>query len=356
MGCGSTIKNEVGRWEDDVRENVVDPVADFVGDVGTSVYQQVVYPVYSAVETAAQQAAAEAERVAQAAAAEAKRLEERTAAEFSRFEDRVEKELDRWEEDLSKAFQQVGDAIWDVTMYYPAEWTLSATDFIFEGLGFHSPTKFLKGLNTGLRYIHSGAIRGKKDEMIMAGVIIVSVVLTIMTAGAAGAAFGNIIGGIGYISGGAGIAMTLYATAWVAYNVLIVLSWLYGLYNLIGMAMDISDFGNMLRKGGTKGLAKIVIELDKQQSRMRISAVSNAFNGQMSMWMAGGDLYDSMKAGDISFKVDGNLNSQVFLGLPNTNQGTKFSNYANGNIGNFYSTKHNAMAGDMFFSGTKLVA
>ncbi|MDT8337577.1 MAG: hypothetical protein RQ763_00115 [Sulfurimonas sp.] len=41
---------------------------------------------------------------------------------------------------------------------------------------------------------------------------------------------------------------------------------------------------------------------------------------EMNRWMAGGDLYDAPRAGDVAFSVVGNLNTVRFLGLMDTNR------------------------------------
>ena len=69
--------------------------------------------------------------------------------------------------------------------------------------------------------------------------------------------------------------------------------------------------------------------------------------GQMNRWMAGGDLYDAPRAGDVMFNVAGNLNTVRFLGLQDTNSTPDLvQNFVSPNVSGMLGP----MAGDNNFS------
>jgi len=46
---------------------------------------------------------------------------------------------------------------------------------------------------------------------------------------------------------------------------------------------------------------------------------SSLLSGEMNSWMAGGNLYDAPRAGDVTFNIMGNMNTVRFLGIEDTN-------------------------------------
>jgi len=69
--------------------------------------------------------------------------------------------------------------------------------------------------------------------------------------------------------------------------------------------------------------------------------------GEINRWMAGGDLYDAPRAGDVMFNVAGNLNTVRFLGLQDTNRFPDMvQTFVNPNVSSLFGP----MAGDINFS------
>ncbi len=316
-GAVDAIEDAFSSGYDAIEDAVSDVYEEVVAPVWRPINEAIISPWYDPIEAAV---AAEADRIEAQIAAEAKRLEERAAAEF-----------DRWEADVARSFDEI------------ERWGQDFNKFIDDA------ARWTSDLGKGLEFLVKAAMNGDMKALLYIAVLVVSIVIAVVfppASGLAAWAAGLVVG----------LSTTLAVVVWVTVYAATVLSWLYGVYNVMMMLDGIADLGDMLKRGGKKAILGLSLELEKMVARGRVATVSSAFNGQMSMWMAGGDLYDSMKAGDIAFKPDGNLNSQVFLGLPNMNSGTKFSRYQSGSIGDFASTKTNALAGDMFFSGTALVA
>ena len=89
-----------------------------------------------------------------------------------------------------------------------------------------------------------------------------------------------------------------------------------------------------------------IYEVEQQQ---RLGFTNDFINGKKHLWMAGGDLYDSPKAGDMLFNVTGNLNTTAFLGLENKNDSV-WSQWQRGMYGDLHKKTFGNMAGDNFFS------
>ena len=84
------------------------------------------------------------------------------------------------------------------------------------------------------------------------------------------------------------------------------------------------------------------------QPRQDINGFSQLFlSGDINSWMAGGDLYDAPRAGDVMFNVIGNMNTVRFLGLEDTN---KFPDIVQEFVNPEVYRSLGAMAGDKNFS------
>jgi hypothetical protein len=105
--------------------------------------------------------------------------------------------------------------------------------------------------------------------------------------------------------------------------------------------------GNAIRNNNMKGLMKGAINY---KNDMNSEYTFSWVNSTMTLWMAGGVLYDSPRAGDVMFKPEGNLNTTVFLGMQNRNI-SSFDKYRTGTIGQLSTDK---LAGSMLFAPRKL--
>jgi len=99
--------------------------------------------------------------------------------------------------------------------------------------------------------------------------------------------------------------------------------------------------------------ARMLKSIQTMKNSMALAFVNSWINGSMNMWMAGGMLYDSPKAGDILFNPTGSLKTTKFLGLQDANQ-NKWYQWNFGKYHNFQKKVYGNMAGDVFFSVSPL--
>ena len=85
----------------------------------------------------------------------------------------------------------------------------------------------------------------------------------------------------------------------------------------------------------------------------RVGYINDFMNGSMNLWMAGGILYDSPRAGDTMFNVTGDMNTTKFLGIKNNNS-NKWSEWNSDRYHDYQKKVFGNLAGSDFFAVNKL--
>ena len=238
------------------------------------------------------------------------------------------------EDAVSDIYDTVNDAIYDIETF-----TFRTVDFVMDkGLGISGSTKFLRNLSTGVHAILRGIGDGNWQAIKMGIMIAVLVVVTILSWGAASPYLAAALA-YGVPTAGAALLVTLA-----------VISVASSIYSIYGMAVSIADIGEAIRNGSTAGVIKAAME---SKAQMDLAFVNGWINGSMNMWMAGGILYDSPRAGDVLFNVTGSQKTTKFLNI----QGSNSNNWQAWDIGRYHDYQKKVfgnLAGSDFFAVSPL--
>lgn len=213
-----------------------------------------------------------------------------------------------------EAVHPVVDIGVDLTMDF-VDLNLDAIDFVADDIfGVSGTMTMLQNASTGVRFLSHEALDGNWKAALMLGAAVVSLWLAIPSGG---------MSLIGFIN----LASTLY-----------------------GITMSMSEVGRMVTMMGQDGFIKYLQEI---RDMMALAFTNAWINGSMNMWMAGGALYDSPKAGDVLFNTTGSLKTTKFLNLQEENN-TTWSNWSLGRYAEFQQKTFGNLAGDTFFSVSPL--
>ena len=236
------------------------------------------------------------------------------------------------EDAVEDIYHEVVQPALDITidfLYYELDMALDIIDYGFEAVGVSGSTKFLDNINTAARYIGHGIADGNWEAIKAGAMVAVAIVITWYTWDPY--VFANAIGSVIALSETAAIA--LIAAGYVA-----------AIYSIYGISLSLAMIGNYINNP-----SRLAAIASRARDAMNIAFTNAWINGSMNMWMAGGILYDSPKAGDLLFNVTGDLNTTKFLNAENKNT-TTWSNWNNGKYHEFERKVFGNMAGDEFFS------
>ncbi|MGB3988527.1 MAG: SPASM domain-containing protein [Minisyncoccales bacterium] len=224
---------------------------------------------------------------------------------------------------------------------------LDLIDKALSSVGIEGSMQFLQNFNTGMKYITHGVAKGDTKSIAVAVMIVAAVATVIITAGAASTLMSALVGEMGVgaaIAAGSLTAMevTIYS-AYIAFEFATIASAMYGIYTT---AAVVEQLGHDIEKYGMSAISNFLYNAAEMKKAIDAAYVSASINGSMSLWMAGGELYDAPRAGNVLFNPAGNLNTVRFLGLEDRNKNPDMQvAYANPEVFSRFGT----MAGDRYF-------
>ena len=216
----------------------------------------------------------------------------------------------------------------DFTHKFAEEVALKPIDKALEAVGISGSMNLLYNLNDGLAWIEKGILRGNWQAIKAGAMIAVAIVVTIVTWSPY--ALANEIGAVIALSQSGAYAL-------IAIQYALLLSSVYGI------AVSIATIGKYINNPYS-----LIAKLQQIRDSMNLAYVNGFINGTMNMWMAGGVLYDSPRAGDVMFKIDGHLGTTRFLNLEDKNQSV-FHDWVNNKYHEFAKKSYGQLAGDEFF-------
>jgi len=204
---------------------------------------------------------------------------------------------------------------------------------------------FARDINTGMEYLTDQALTGDLNAIGQLIVVAGSIALTVASFGSTAPATSAVLAGIS-------AGMTSGATALLLYNVVMITTVAMSVYSLYGIAVSFAELGAMIASGG---LMSLFSQLNTIKDAMNLATVNSWVNGTMGRWMAGGELYDAPRAGDLLFNPTGTQNTTKFLGLQDTNSNFYIQTSILGHFHTPHKLKFGAKAGDEGFSVSSLV-
>lgn len=226
-------------------------------------------------------------------------------------------------------------AIFDTVIY--------SLDIVAEPLGLGEYTQALSDINTGISYLSHAAVNGDWHAVLQLSILVGTVAITVMTFGATAPATSALLAAYGIGVTSSAILMGVYYTTLYAGLAM-------SIYSLYGVAISVAELGAMVARGG---VASIFNQLNGIKDSMNLALVNGWINGSANLWMAGGILYDSPKAGDILFNPTGDLNTTKFLNIPNKNS-NEWSKWNLGKMHDFQASTYGNLAGSDFFAVSPL--
>ena len=261
----------------------------------------------------------------------------------------AEKEVSRANDTVTNTVEDAWDDTVDVVkdvLHKMAEidfdildFNIEAMDFITDDiLGISGAWTMLENISTAGRYVTHGIIEGDKQAIKVGVIVAIAVIATIYSVGAASPYLAAALAW-GIPTVGAGL-LVVFAVVSIAASI----------YSLYGLAVSLSDLGEMIKAGSIHSIYTAYAE---SRSAMDLAFTNAWINGSMNMWMPGGVLYDSPRAGDIRFNVDGHLGTTHFLNMQDLNT-SKWSEWKNGNYHEYATETFGNLAGDTFFAVSPL--
>lgn len=235
--------------------------------------------------------------------------------------------------------QPIGDFAIDATYEVFNALVYEPFEALLTPIGQEGIIKDIQYAHQGINYLAHQTLDGNWKAALQLAVVIGLVWLTVASMGATSGATTAVTGA--YAAG-----VTSTAVLMTAYYGVLYIGLAMSIYSLYGITVALSDLGKIISAGGTTSFFR---ELANQADAMRLSFVNSWINGRMNLWMAGGVLYDSPRAGDVLFNPTGDLNTTQFLSRPDTNSNT-WSKWNNGEMHDFQSSVNGNLAGDEFFS------
>lgn len=222
--------------------------------------------------------------------------------------------------------------------------TLDIVDEIFSAVGIEGSMKFLQNLNEGANYLAHGILNGDWDAIKAGALIAIMVVITWFTAGAtadrASMFIVNILGEY-LITNAVALQVIYYST--------IIAQIAFATY---GALLPIAEIGKAVVRGNVAPIFKVASDM---RAAMNLSLVTSAINNTKDRWMAGGDLYDAPRAGDVLFNPTGVQNTTKFLGLQDQNINSYITNNVLGYGHEPHRKVYGSFAGEVNFSVNSLV-
>lgn len=219
------------------------------------------------------------------------------------------------------------------------DFAIGSLALVAEPIGLGSITDTLSDALTGITYLSHEAISGNWDAVLQLAVLAGSVAMTVMTFGSTAPATSAVLASYGLGITSSTVLMGVY---YATYAIGLSMS----IYSLYGIVISIAELGVMIAKGGVSSLFN---QLNAMKDAMNLAFVNSWINGSMNLWMAGGQLYDSPKAGDVLFNPTGDLNTTRFLNRPNRNDNT----WSRWNLGKYHDYQKQVfgnLAGNDFFA------
>lgn len=243
------------------------------------------------------------------------------------------------EETVEDTYKYVVEPMLDKSieiLHDATEYAIDSMDFVADDIfGISGAFDFLYNVNDGLEYIAYGIVEGDEKAIAVGAMVALSVVLTVVSFGTAAPMMAQSLTALMYLAGGGGLGLAMGAVA-VGMVAL-------GIYSIYSITLPLADIGKALNAGGMAGVTKLA---EKVRSDMNLDYVNMNINGALSLWMAGGVLYDAPRAGGVLFNVTGSLNTTQFLGLQNNNPTPDMvRRFVNPEVHSILGVK----AGDLFF-------
>lgn len=215
-------------------------------------------------------------------------------------------------------------------------------------LNYGDDLKWAEDMNGAMRWLGHEAVKGNYQAIRMIATIIVSVLLTVFSAGALSGQAGGAIGAIlGTVAGSMTAAQVVVVVSYIAYTLTMIASTIYGIYSL---ALSVADLGRMIEENGLAStMSSLNQSLKNARAAMDLAFVNGFINGSMNLWMAGGLLYDAPRAGGLMFNPSGNMNTTKFLNMQETNQ-NEWYKWTKGNKADLVTSNYGSLAGHTFFS------